>query len=168
MNDDQDRIRIRVGFRIDPQLDAEFNALAKSLHMSINEAHEEATKQFLYTKGTKVIKRNIEIERKKLDALEQYLVQFEESQYIPPEQLKQSISKELKREIDSYVMKIDRFHTSRHVIEFASAISNKNNLVLKDTLNLLRECVFDHFPEADVSNRRLVIIENAINETEGV
>lgn len=167
MYEDPERQRIRVGFRIDPKMDGDFNELAKQLHMTINEAHVEAVKQFLYTKGTKAIKMNIEIERKKLDALEQYVSQFEETQILP-EQIKQTITKELLKDIDKYVLRIDRSFTSHHIVEYASSIANKNNLLLIDVLNLLRESVNGHFPDNSYPNRRLVLIENAINDTEGV
>jgi hypothetical protein len=164
MYDGQERPVIKVGFRIDPQLNSDFNLIAAQLHMSINEAHVEAVKQFVYTKGTELIKRNIEIERKKLDALETYLLQIEIQPIIEPVQEKQAINDVIRRELHTYVQRIDRSFNSTHIIEYASMVANKNKLGLKDILNELKESVIEQFPDNFEINRRYIIIESAIQK----
>jgi hypothetical protein len=154
--------RVQVGFRMDQQLYNDFTTLAKQLHMTANEAHVEAIKHFVFAKGTNIIKKNIELERKNLDALEAIFLQNEESQIILQETHKQTISFEIQKEIDNYVLRMDRSFHSHHVIEYASTIANKNKLDLKEILILLKDTALAKFPGDPSSNRRLVTIENAI------
>lgn len=167
MIDDTDRERIRVGFRCDPILDNQFNEMAKRLHMTINDAHVDAIRMWLYSKAVDSALLEVELNRKKLDVLEQHLLKIKEEQIITPELTKEKVTDEIRKDIDQYVLRIDRYRMSDNIIEYASSIANKNNLLLKDVMDLLKESAINQFPDS-VSNIRLIKIESAINKIEGV
>jgi hypothetical protein len=164
---ESDREPIRVGFRCDPAIANQFNELAKKMHMGINDAHIDAVKMWLYSKAVDSALLEVELNRKKLDVLEQYLFKIKDEHIISPELTKEKITGEIKKDIDQYVLRIDRYRMSDNIIEYASSIANKNNLLLKDVMDLLKESAINQFPDS-VSNIRLIKIESAINKIEGV
>jgi hypothetical protein len=167
MIDEADRQRIRVGFRCDPALDNQFNELAKKLHMTINDAHIDAMKMWLYSKAIDSALMEVELKRKNIDVLEQYLLKIKEEQLISPELVKEKITDAIKKEIDQYVLRIDRHRMSDNIIEYASSIANKNNLLLRDVMELFKESALNQFPD-NPGNIRLIKIESAISKIEGV
>jgi len=167
MIDEADHQRIRVGFRCDPILDNKFNELAKKLHMTINDAHVDAMKMWLYSKAIDSALIEVELKRKNIDVLEQYLLKIKEEQLIQPESVKEKITDSIKKEIDQYVLRIDRHRMSDNIIEYASSIANKNNLLLRDVMELFKESALTQFPD-NPGNIRLIKIESAINKIEGV